>query len=415
MKKLFQSLSALSAVITCVIFTVIAYAGITFPDNFEVNENSLLNFEIPPFSVSEIKEKRGYIRVNSSAWGNKKIHNMAKLSFFNIFPVKTVCVNVAPKTRVIPCGTPFGVKIHSCGAIVTDVDGVNIGMDVQSPGKTAGLRKGDVIIYADQKEIFSNESLESVIEESEGKEITLEVLRDEKKLELKLTPLMCSDDNKYRAGIWVRDGSAGIGTLTFCRCEDNIFAGLGHGICDCDTGNIVPLERGDIVNASIIDVNKGESGVPGELVGCFCSQKSIGKIYGNSSTGVYGSIDCPPCNNAPIEVGMKQQVKKGMAKILSTIDGDKPRYYDINIDSVNYNVNSPTKNLKISIIDKELLEKTGGIVQGMSGSPIIQNGLLVGAITHVFVNNPVRGYGIFAETMLTNSAKVFEPGYKKGH
>ena len=220
------------------------------------------------------------------------------------------------------------------------------------------------------------------------------------------------EDDKYRIGIWVRDSSAGIGTLTFCEKTNKIFAGLGHGICDMDTTEILPLSRGDIVGAVITDTVKGKAGVPGELKGCFTNPESLGQIYANTETGLYGTFEKLPENTSLIAVGAKQKVKKGAAKILTTIEGTTPCFYDINIDSINYDVSIPTQNMKITVTDGCLLEKTGGIVQGMSGSPIFQNGMLVGAVTHVFVNNPKRGYAIFAETMLTNSNILFESNYK---
>ena len=238
-------------------------------------------------------------------------------------------------------------------------------------------------------------------------------MRENKSEEIEVFPVKNVDDNEYRLGMWVRDSSSGIGTLTFCSKENGMFAGLGHGVCDVDTGEIIPCGTGDVVPAAITDINKSTPGVPGDLRGCITDQQSMGEIYTNDNTGIYGGLKNSNFKGEEVEVALKQNVKKGPAHIISTLEGENPECYSINIDSINYNVNLPTKNIKISITDKRLMEKTGGIVQGMSGSPIMQDGKLVGAVTHVLVNNPSKGYGIFAETMLTNSNKVFESKYKK--
>jgi stage IV sporulation protein B len=364
-----------------------------------------------PFSVNAKKEEKNVKTAMYDKDSSKSY--VANLTFLNIIPIKTVQVNVVPKCSVAPCGTPFGVKIHTEGVMVIGVSEVSTNTGNKSPAKISGLQKGDVISKVDSQTISNNDDLEKIIENSNGKEVRLSVFRNDTGLELNLTPLKSVGDNKYRAGIWVRDSSAGIGTLTFCNNESKVFGGLGHGICDVDTGEILPLAQGDIVDAAISDVSKGYEGSPGELKGCFIDSEPIGKIYSNSDTGIYGVLDNQPPNTEQMDVAMKQQVKKGPAKILTTIEGTKPQYYDINIDSVSYNLNSPTKNIRISVTDEDLLKKTGGIVQGMSGSPIIQDGLLAGAVTHVFVNNPSKGYGIFAETMLTNSNNILDCKYKK--
>ena len=206
-------------------------------------------------------------------------------------------------------------------------------------------------------------------------------------------------ENRLKAGLWVRDSSAGIGTLTFYVPGSDIFAGLGHAVCDVDTGDVLPIASGEIVPARIYSVVKGQSGEPGELRGGF-ELGSLGNLAVNGETGIYGSLTQTPVRGDPVPVAMKQQVKTGYAQVLTTIDGTEPELYDIRIDQVRYNDSSPTRNMVIVITDERLLEETGGIVQGMSGSPILQDGKLVGAVTHVFVNEPTKGFAIFAENML---------------
>ena len=205
----------------------------------------------------------------------------------------------------------------------------------------------------------------------------------------------------YRAGIWVRDSAAGIGTLTFYLPSEGRFAGLGHAVCDVDTGQILPLRSGEIVNVLVTGVVRGRAGRPGELTGTFAGGGNIGVLEQNNSMGIYGRMDAPPEGMAA-ELALRNEVSVGPATIFATVEGAQAKEYAVYIEKVNLTDRNPTKNIVIRIDDQELLEKTGGIVQGMSGCPIMQNGKLVGAVTHVFVNDPTRGYGIFAENMLDN-------------
>ncbi|MCL2884594.1 MAG: SpoIVB peptidase, partial [Oscillospiraceae bacterium] len=229
--------------------------------------------------------------------------------------------------------------------------------------------------------------------------------RDNIVFDAQLTPVKSVTENRYKAGMWVRDSAAGIGTLTFYVPGTNIFAGLGHAICDTDTGETMPLASGEIVPARIYSIKPGVAGTPGELRGGF-EMGSLGSLTVNGDTGTYGQLTSLPAVHDAVPVAMKQEVKPGAAQILTTIDGTDPVLYDVRIDQVKYSDASPTRNLVITITDPRLLDKTGGIVQGMSGSPILQNGKLVGAVTHVFVNDPTRGYGIFAENMLKTADSV---------
>ena len=397
-------------------FSVLFFSGLVYASNYmtnmyDVNDASDSEFNLFPFSIINKEYDKNCLAQEGVNGSSSKIKSCLK--FLNIFPVKTVYVNVTPKHKVVPCGIPFGVKIHSKGVMITNISEVNTGFSIKSPAKDAGLKKGDVITSVDGQEVNNNEELENIISKSKEKSLVMDVVRENKSEKIEVSPVKSADDKEYRIGMWVRDSSSGIGTLTFCSKENGMFAGLGHGICDVDTGEIIPCGAGDVVPAAITEVNKSMPGMPGELKGCITSQQPMGEIYTNDNTGIYGELKKYAPEGEEVEVSLKQNVKKGPAYVICTLEGEKPEYYNINIDSVNYNVNSPTKNIKISITDKRLLEKTGGIVQGMSGSPIMQDGKLIGAVTHVLINNPSKGYGIFAETMLTNSNKVFESKHKK--
>ena len=281
--------------------------------------------------------------------------------------------------------------------------------DIQSDGKRvnpaaqAGIRVGDIITEANGEKVDANEELSEKIQESQGKNITLTILRGEEELVTTLAPIKSDTDGSYKGGVWVRDSTAGIGTVTFYDPETGGFGGLGHGVCDVDTSELMPLGSGEIVPVIISGVVRGEKGSAGELRGYFSSEIPIGILTENNESGVYGLLDYCPSENNALPLAMKQEVKPGPAKILATVDCTGPQYYDIMIESVSYRDDVQTKNLVIRVTDEKLLKVTGGIVQGMSGSPIVQNGMLVGAVTHVFVNDPTRGYGIFAENMVNNS------------
>lgn len=411
MKKWVKYLICAGFILIPVFYVGLSYISGKFPDVYHIGEGESRNFSVYPFSVEPIGCSEECVSTGMSDFDPCEDYS-ATLKFMNIFPVKSVKVHVCQSTKVTPCGVPFGVKLYTKGAVVIGTSGVKSDEGMLEPWSAAGIRKGDVVIAANGKEVLNNDDLEYVIQNSSGSEIEFRVMRENREFITHLKPVKSTDDDKYRVGIWVRDSSAGIGTLTFCSGKNHIFAGLGHGICDVDTSELLPLSRGEIVSAQITGIVCGCSGVPGQLKGCFTDPKPIGEICVNNETGLYGNLNDDFGTGNEVNVVMKQKVKKGPAQILTTVEGTAPELYDINIDSINYDVTIPTKNMKISVNDPRLLEKTGGIVQGMSGSPILQNGGLVGAVTHVFVNNPTKGYAIFAETMLTNSNLFLESRYK---
>ncbi len=331
----------------------------------------------------------------------------APLKLFGLFPVKDVAVKVVDLPVVVPCGTPFGIKIFTDGVLVVGMSDVDTANGPSNPARSAGIKAGDVILTINGKTVTTNEQVAEMVEQSGGKTMTFHIRRDNIAFDVKFVPAKSVNENRWKAGLWVRDSSAGIGTLTFYDPQSKTFGGLGHAVCDVDTGEILPLSTGEIVPARIFGVQKGVSGTPGELRGGF-ETGTLGQLTVNSETGIFGSLTNLPSAVQTVPVCMKQQVKTGAAQILTTIDGTKPEWFDIRIDQVHYNDSSPTRNMVIIITDEELLEKTGGIVQGMSGSPILQNGKLVGAVTHVFVNDPTKGFAIFAENMLKTASSAVD-------
>lgn len=313
----------------------------------------------------------------------------------NEYSKKIVMTSSSKTPTVYPCGQPFGVKMLSDGVMVIRLSNIN-GV---CPAKEAGINVGDIIISINGEKITTNDDISKILSESKHANLKIKVKKsDGNAQDIELKAAYSSSDKEYKIGIWVRDSSAGIGTLTFYDEKTSTFCGLGHPICDSDTGEKVPLLSGEADKASITGVIKGKSGDAGALEGSFLNSKAIGKITDNSNCGIFGKTDTNPSKSEGIKLALNSEVKKGSAKILSTIDGTEPKEYDVHIEQVNQDATN-NKNLIIRVTDDQLIKKTGGIVCGMSGSPIIQDGKLVGAITHVFTENPTMGFGIFAQTM----------------
>lgn len=328
----------------------------------------------------------------------------ATFSLFGAFPVKNVEIREAEAPTLIAGGTPFGIKLLMDGVMVTGLGEVETEKGKECPAAKAGIEVGDIIQLADNLSVTSNSQLQDIIGGSSGRTIKLSVNRDGHEFTAYLEPVYSKEARSWRGGMWVRDSIAGIGTMTFINKETGEFAGLGHPICDADTGETVPLSSGEAVPVKITEAKKGETGIPGELRGSFTSDESIGTLNRNNGCGVFGTLndECLSeiCSiGEEYKMGYRQEVETGKAYILTTVSGETSKRYEIEIESIDYSGAESTKNMIIRITDPELLKKTGGIVQGMSGSPIIQNGKLIGAVTHVFVADPTKGYGIFAENM----------------
>ena len=302
-----------------------------------------------------------------------------------------------------PGGMPFGVRFFTRGVLVVGVTDV-VGEDsTTSPAREAGIEQKDVIIKIDGKEINTAEQVTNLVENSGGKPMELVILRNGNEITLTLTPKPSKPDGIYRAGLWIRDSTAGIGTVTILDTESGRFWGLGHGICDVETGELLPLLRANVSGVTISGIEKGKKGSPGELKGYF-GNAAFGKLWSNTDAGVSGefnSLTITPPQGA-MHLARASEVKEGDAYIYCTLDDNTVRKYEIQIQKIR-DKDESGKNFVIKITDPTLIAKTGGIVQGMSGSPIIQNNKIVGAVTHVLVGDPTSGYGIFIENMLLTS------------
>lgn len=367
----------------------------TLPDRYYLAKGS--RFSLGDSSLIQTSSNDGYPLSVYSSTGNTFRMDLKLLGLINIKPVS---VQVVDRRVVALCGTPFGIKMVTDGVMVVGTGAVtDCNSRAVSPAQTAGIQEGDIILSINGEKISSKKQLTKLVESSAGQPLSLVVRRGEQLTSLHLSPVRSSLDNSYHLGLWVRDSSAGIGTMTFYDPNNGCFAGLGHAICDVDTGQLMPLSQGEIVEASIIGVHAGKSGSPGQLQGAFVANRSIGSLYTNSYNGVYGQLLNQPVDAQTIPMAQCQEVRQGPVQILTTVSGQKPQLFDACIEKLSLSQDEPTKNMVLRITDPDLLELSGGIVQGMSGSPIIQDGMLVGAVTHVFVNDPTRGYGIFAENM----------------
>ena len=301
-----------------------------------------------------------------------------------------------------PGGMPFGVKFFTEGVTVVGISEVETKNGKVNPAESAGLKQKDVILSVNGEALAGASALTDRIEKCEGRALSLHCRRGKSEFDATLTPVWCDAEARYKTGIWVRDSGAGIGTVTFLIPETGAFAGLGHGICDAETGELVAMKRGTVSDVTISSVVRGAAGAPGELKGYFNPGK-VGTLLGNSPSGVWGvysELPEPVCE--PMPIGLRDEICEGEAYILSTLDGNRTERYDVTITNINRDAGG-SKCFTVKVTDPDLLTASGGIVQGMSGSPIIQNGKLVGAVTHVLINDPTTGYGIFIENMLTSA------------
>ena len=324
---------------------------------------------------------------------------------YGIIPLKSVTVSKSPELMLYPGGMPFGVKFITEGVLVVGFCEVDGSTEQKNPSSEAGLKINDIITKIDGTELTGASDLTRIVEGSGGRSLSFTYTRDGKEYSTSLTPIYSQSEGKYKTGIYVRDSGAGIGTVTFIFPESYAFAGLGHGICDAGTGKLIPMQRGSVVDVNISGVVKGLAGSPGEVKGYFSSSKT-GSLLGNTECGVYGVFASKPrgIHCEPMPVGGRNELKEGKAYIYCTLEGSTASKYEIEICNIKRDSTS-NKCFTVKVTDPALIEKTGGIIQGMSGSPIIQNGKLVGAVTHVLINDPTTGYGIFIENML-NAAQM---------
>jgi len=307
----------------------------------------------------------------------------------------------ASAATVIPVGRAVGIKLFSDGVVVVGTADIVTDEGKVNPAKACGLKEGDIITHINSTEVDTIEEVSALLQELEGEPMSIRAIRDERQVQLTAQAVLCCTDGAYKLGAWIRDSMAGIGTVTFYCPDTGAFGALGHGINDVDTALLMPLESGSILPASVCGVRKGATGAPGQLKGVFDTSVTLGQLSCNTVSGVFGTMlqeEWP--EGQPVETARRDEVKAGAATILSNISGDEVKEYEIQILKVYPASESDCRDFLIRVTDPRLLNATGGIVQGMSGSPILQNGKLVGAVTHVMVDSPEEGYGIWIGNML---------------
>lgn len=425
MKKIFLILSE--------IFILIIYIYISsidsIPNNIILFEGENLDIKMPFGVTCEManKEKIDVESFNTESTAgdlddsavqastnlNKNTVGEKSTLFFKLFDkitLKEVDLDVISNVKVVPVGNTIGLKLYTKGVLVVGMNEVeNAESESIKPYENTGIVEGDMIISINNNAITCTADLLEEVSKSNGKELQVEYLRNGNIYETDIKPEKI-EENKYKLGLWVRDSAAGVGTITYYEPSTKRFAALGHGIMDIDTGELLEIADGEIVTTNIISVIKGEKKIPGEIRGSIANQATVGKISKNTEIGIYGILTNTSALKIDltkeIEVARRTDITLGPAKIICTLENNKTEEYDIEIQKIDINNSENNKSMVIKVTDEELLNKTNGIIQGMSGSPIIQNGKLIGAVTQVFVSSPDMGYGIFADLMIKEMKEV---------
>lgn len=403
------------AKIAVVLVLLLSYVYIcsinSIPSNIIIFEGENLNLKIATGLTLASKNSKTILtasNINKEKINSEGTNNL-NLNLFGTIPVKEVNVNIIPKTMVVPLGNAIGMKLYTKGVLVVGMSQIETDKnEKKKPYENSGIEQGDTILEINNNIVGNTEELIKEVENSKGNTINIKYLRDDKTMQTDITPV--KSKNTYKIGLWVRDAAAGVGTLTFYEPSTNLFMALGHGISDIDTEEIVNIANGELVTANIVSITKGRKGYPGEIRGTIDEGKTIGTIYKNTNFGVYGMVKNKNYLEADLtqemEVAPRNEIKEGKAQIICQLENSAKKKYDIEIEKVYINNNQNNKSMLIKITDKELLEKTGGIIQGMSGAPIIQEEKFVGAVTNVLVNDPTQGYGVFADIMIKEMRSI---------
>ncbi|WP_243131666.1 SpoIVB peptidase [Desulfallas thermosapovorans] len=358
---------------------------------FSVDGNQYREFTYNPEEILPVALKTGQMEM--------------QMKLFGLLPIHRMVVNVVDPPHVIPGGQSIGVLLHTEGVMVVGEAAVEKDGQTYYPARAAGISVGDLILQINGAKITSENQLQELVDKygKQGKKISLLVKQGNKNRLARIEPILCDKTGRYRIGLFIKNSTAGVGTLTFYEPRTKTYGALGHMITDFESGHRLNPVNGKIVEAAVKGLHPGKKGAPGEKLGVFKgSSDIIGDIEKNTTCGIFGKLQKGirnPYYNQPVPVAMKYQIKKGPAEILTVLDENKIERFNIEIEDI-LPADNQGKGMVIKVIDKRLLDRTGGIIQGMSGSPIIQNGRLVGAVTHVFINDPAKGYGVLAENML---------------
>lgn len=403
MKKLCKNLGKIIIIFILIIILIYVCNVTLLPDSFILMQGEVLNLKTAlGFTVQSVSENVSTIQTSNNLNKNKVNDTGTldvSLNLFGKIPVKDMTVNVIPKTTVIPIGKAIGMKLYTDGVLVVGMSEIN----GKKPYENSGIQEGDRIVEINHEKIDSTNDLIETVNQCDGTVLEVTYKRDEETMTASIQPVKINED-EYKLGLWVRDAAAGVGTMTFYEPSSGMFAALGHGITDIDTSELISIASGELVTTQILSIVKGEKGVPGEVRGTIEKSTLLGTISKNTNYGVYGKVTNPIRlsinQSSEMEVALRNEIKTGKAQILCQLDNGKVEGYDIEIQKLFLNNNENNKSMLIKVTDERLLDKTGGIIQGMSGAPIIQNGKFIGAVTHVLINDPTVGYGVFADIMI---------------
>ena len=393
MKKAIRIIDGIFALCLIIIYSFIVFGNIVLPDKIEAYSTKKIEYK----SVYSVENNSLYQVDYQNSSKVSPIENDIKL--LGIIPVKTTSIIQSKPKKVSVSGESFGIKLYTDGVIIVGIRDVESDKGKCNPAKEAGLEKGDIIIEINGKKVYSADSVTDILNDNNGKDYKITVKRNGNYKEFLLKPAYSSSQGCYKVGLWVRDSTAGVGTITYYDKSNNTVSALGHPITDVDTNEIMPILDGEAVRATVTKIYKSKAGEAGSLC-CEFTNDIIGTLKKNCQSGIYGKYTCTLKNTYEYEVASPNEIVRGPVQILCTIDSGKAKFYNAQISRISYRENKKGKNMVVKITDERLLEKTGGIVQGMSGSPIIQNGKLVGALTHVIVDSPEKGYAIFAQDMV---------------
>ena len=395
------------------------------PTKLTLFEGQNKSFEKSQFLNAEVVSANSKVSLDnrSKALNIKGSKNGYDQIVFNIagIPVKKVDIEVLKDFKVIPGGQSIGVKLNTLGVLVVGHHQIATEKGNLSPGEISGVQVGDIITAINGKAITKMQDVSPFVQEFEknNKPLTVDIFRDNVKLTKQLSPLKDKNEKVYKLGLHIRDSAAGIGTMTFYHPQTRKYGALGHVIADMDTKKPIVVKDGQIVKSTVTSIEKGSNGNPGEKLARFAADREIiGNINRNSPFGIFGRLNRQVDNgldNTPMPIALSNEVEEGPAEIYTVVNGNKVEKFAIEIISTIPQKFPATKGMVLKVTDKELLSKTGGIVQGMSGSPIIQNGKVIGAVTHVFVNDPTSGYGVHIEWMLNEAGiNIYQKDQKAG-
>lgn len=369
---------------------------------------SLIPKEIVLLEGEELNLKKMFgIQTVETAKTSNNNYNVSNLevNMFGSIPLKDVKVTVIDDIEVVPIGKIIGLKLYTNGVLVVGMSEIeDCNNNLIKPYQNTDIKEGDTILKINENEIQDIDVLKEVVNKSEGENLKLTILRDGSILTSNITPVK-TDDKEYKLGLWVKDAATGVGTMTYYEPNSKSFAVLGHGITDSDTNNLINIESGELVTSKVISIKKGEIENPGEIKGTILNQQTIGRVSKNTQFGIYGTLDNLTSLNIDtskkMKVALRDEIKIGEAKIICSLDNsNKTKEYSIEIEKIYYDNDYNNKSMLIRVTDPKLIDKTGGIIRGLSGAPIIQNGKFIGAVTNVLVSNPEIGYAIFGDLMV---------------